>query len=79
MGLKVKRGLSLNLTIVISLVIILSLASFVFAAIVKISPVSISPSNESSIKTQTPTSSISSVQSIVKALSTKKLLPIVKP
>src|SRR3989338_4991527 len=78
MGLK-KKGLSLNLTLVVSFIIILGLASFVFAAIVKISPVPATPSNESSIKTQTPTSSISSVQSIVKVLSTKKLLPIVKP
>ena len=48
MGLE-KKGLPLNLTTVISLVIILGLASFVFAAIVKISPVSIAPEPEPSI------------------------------
>ena len=46
MGLE-KKGLSLNLTIVISLVIILGLASFVFAAVVKISPAPVTPEPES--------------------------------
>src|SRR3989344_8638188 len=41
-----KRGLSLNLTLVVSLIIILGLASFVFAAVIKISPVSITPEPE---------------------------------
>ncbi|MBI3623897.1 hypothetical protein HY212_07510 [Candidatus Pacearchaeota archaeon] len=57
MGL-LKRGLSLNLTLVVSFIIILGLASFVFAAIAKYIPVSVAPPTENPVKTQTPEPSI---------------------
>ncbi|MBI2044625.1 hypothetical protein HYT23_01055 [Candidatus Pacearchaeota archaeon] len=64
MGLK-KKGLSLNLTLAVSLIIILGLASFVFAAVLKNSPVSVTPSDEDSINTQFTTSDVASTQPIV--------------
>ena len=57
MGLE-KKGVSLNLTLVISSLLVLLLIPFVFPAIIKTSPVSITPSTENSIETQLGTESI---------------------
>ncbi|MBI4010561.1 MAG: right-handed parallel beta-helix repeat-containing protein, partial [Candidatus Aenigmarchaeota archaeon] len=67
MGLS-KGGLSLNLTLTVSLIIILGLASFVFAAVFKNSPVSISPSVEEPVQTQN-TQTVTSIDSTIQPVS----------